>query len=154
MRCKVRSEVTSADSSATSYEDFDWDFNRRNQTCRYREKLVWMSTWILIEEIEHLFLEKWSDWKSSFFETNGNFSAPPVYHDSDTKEKCKDFSMEYLLQKKDFDTELDEKTQACFFGEKWVATSMNFNTVCAFPQCENSKVFCCSRYNFEQIFLS
>ena len=133
------------------YEVLDWDFNGRNQTCSYREKSVWMSTWILIEEIEQLFLEKWSDWKSSFSKTNGNFSASPVYQGADTKEI---FPWKTLLQKKDFDTELDEKTQACFFGEKWVATSMNFNTVCAFPQCENSKVFCCSRYNFEQIFLS
>ena len=118
MRCKVRSEVTSADSSATSYEDFDWDFNRRNQTCRYREKLVWMSTWILIEEIEHLFLEKWSDWKSSFFETNGNFSAPPVYHDSDTKEKCKDFSMEYPFAKKGFRYRAGWKNASVFFRRK------------------------------------
>ena len=102
MRSKVRSEVISADSSATRYEVFDWDFNRRNQTCRYREKLVWMSTWILIEEIVHLFLEKWSDWKSSFSKTNGNFSASPVYQGADKRDKCKDFSMEYPLERKGF----------------------------------------------------
>ena len=77
-----------------------------------------------MEENEQLVMEKWSDWKSSFFETNGTFSALPVYQDSDTKRKCKDFSLEYPFAKKDFDTELDEKIEACFF---WRKMNCNFN---------------------------
>ena len=42
------------------------------------------------------------------------------------------------------------KIKRVFFGDKWVATSMSFNTVCAFPQCENSKVLCSSRSILEQ----
>ena len=56
--------------------------------------------------------------KSSFFETNGNFSAPPVYHDSDTKEKCKDFSMEYPFAKKGFRYRAGWKNASVFFREK------------------------------------
>ena len=54
------------------------------------------------------------------------------------------------LKEKDFDRDLDEKNEACFFMDKKVATSMNSNTVCAFPQCENSKVLCSSRSILEQ----
>ena len=54
------------------------------------------------------------------------------------------------LKEKDFVTDLDEKNEACFFMDKKVATSMNSNTVCAFPQCENSKVLCSSRSILEQ----
>ena len=118
MRSKVRSEVISADSSATRYEVSDWDFNRRNQTCPYREKSVWMSTWILIEEIEQLFLEKWSDWKSSFSKTNGNFSASPVYQGADKREKRKDFSMEYPLERKGFRYGPGWKKWSVFFMDK------------------------------------
>ena len=32
-----------------------------------------------MEEIEQLIMEKWKDWKASFFKNYGNFSALPVY---------------------------------------------------------------------------
>ena len=77
-----------------------------------------MSTWILIEEIEQLFLEKWSDWKSSFSKTNGNFSASPVYQGADKREKCKDFSMEYPFAKKRISIQSWMKKRKRVFSEK------------------------------------
>ena len=76
-------------------------------------------------ENEQLVMEKWSDWKSSFFETIGNFSALPVYQDSDTKEKCKDFSMEYIFAKEGFRYRAGwKKLKRVFFRRKM---SCNFN---------------------------
>ena len=63
-------------------------------------------------------MEKWSDWKSSFFETIGNFSALPVYQDSDAKEKCKDFSMENPFAKTGFRYRAGWKNPSVFFSEK------------------------------------
>ena len=79
-----------------------------------------------MEENEQLVMQKWSDWKTSFFETNVNFSALPVYHDSDTKEKCKDFSMEYLFAKKGFRYRAGWKNASVFFRRKM---SCNFDEI-------------------------
>ena len=86
-------------------------------------------------------MEKWSDWKSSFSKTNGNFSASPVFGRVLTKGRnAKIFPWNTHLKEKDFDTDLDEKKWSVFFMDKKVATSMNSNTVCAFlnvkiPKC-------------------
>ena len=71
-----------------------------------------------MEENEQLVMEKWSDWKSSFFKTNGNFSALPVYQDSDTKEKCKDFSIEDPFARKRFRYRAGWENLSVFFLEK------------------------------------
>ena len=69
-------------------------------------------------------MEKWSDWKSSFFETNDNFSALPVYQESDTK-KCKNFSMGYPLERKGFRYGHRWKKKKRVFS--WIKNSCNFN---------------------------
>ena len=71
-----------------------------------------------MEENEQLVMQKWSDWKSSFFETNVNFSALPVYHDSDTKEKCKDFFHGIPFCKKRISIQSCMKKRKPVFSEK------------------------------------
>ena len=71
-----------------------------------------------MEEIEQLFMEKWSDWKSSFSKTNGNFSASPVYQGANKREKCEDFFMEYPLERKGFRYGPGWKKWSVFFMDK------------------------------------
>ena len=78
-----------------------------------------------MDEIEQLLKEKWSDWKSSFSRTNGSFSASPVYQGADKREKCKDFAMEYPLERKGFRYGPGWKKWSVFF--LWIKKSCNFN---------------------------
>ena len=78
-----------------------------------------------MDEIEQLLKEKWSDWKSSFSKTNGSFSASPVYQGADKREKCKDFPMEYPLERKGFRYGPGWKKWSVFF--LWIKKSCNFN---------------------------
>ena len=71
-----------------------------------------------MEEIEQIFMEKWSDWTSSFSKTNGNFSASPVYQGANKRGKCKDFSMEYPLERKGFRYGPGWKKWGVFFMDK------------------------------------
>ena len=53
-----------------------------------------------MQQTELVVLEVRSDWKASFFKTDGFCSAQPVYQGSDTTEKTKLFCMKYLSTSK------------------------------------------------------
>ena len=71
-----------------------------------------------MEEIEQVDMENWSIWKPNFVKIIGNFSALPLYHDSDTREKTKGPSMEYPFTSIRIPTETWMKELNLVFLEK------------------------------------
>ena len=102
----------------------------------------------LLEEIKQVVVKKWSNWKSSFFKTDGIFFELSVCQDSETREKSKEFPCNAPVQTEGF-KKLWWKNSP-YLREKWYATSKKFGTICAF--CRFLSVNILKRYDPANIF--